>query len=179
MRFNHLTRTSKGFTLVEVVISIVALSIALAVVVSFITPTEEQSADQIHQVKAAELAQAILDDIEARAFDHNSDMSGGRDRCNEAGQPDCTLEGDFGPEAGENSRSDYNDVDDFHGYNQLVNSLDGALDSTYSSFVINVNVTYDGIQLGLAQNNLAKRITVTVTTPLGTNIAVTRYRTNF
>ena len=172
--------SSKGFTLVEVIIAIVVLSISLAIVSSLIMPTEKQSADNILQIKAAELGQSLLNDISSRAFDHQSDMSGGRIRC---GEPNvltnpCTPANDLGAEAGESNRSLYNDVDDFNGFNSKVNAVNLGLDASYSSFIIEVAVVYAGADLGL-DNLLAKRITVTVTTPLGTVMKFATHKANF
>ncbi len=185
----HYQPKQHGFTLIEIIIGIVMLSISLAIVSSLIAPTEEKSADNLLQIKAAELGQSLLNDISSRAFDHNSDLSGGRVRCDE---PDdggtvkpCSII--FGPEdglggrtnAGENSREDYNDVDDFHGYAVHENALEGSLGQSYSNFTIDVDVHYAGDELGLADNKLAKRITVTVTTPLGTEIKFATHKANF
>ncbi len=59
------------------------LSISLSIVSILIAPTEQKSADQILQVKAAELGQSLLNDISSRAFDEKSDMVGGLLRCDE------------------------------------------------------------------------------------------------
>ncbi|GAA0811858.1 MSHA biogenesis protein MshD [Colwellia asteriadis] len=174
----------RGFTLVEIIIGIVVLSIALAIVSSLIVPTEEKSADNILQVKAAELGQSMLNDISSRAFDHKSDMAGGRIRCGEPddGTNSCTDEADLGFEAaaGEtaNDSSTYNDVDDYNGYNEKRDVQGVALDNSYSSFIISVEVSYAGEDLGLA-HTLAKRIVVTVTTPLGTEIKFATHKANF
>lgn len=191
-KFNakHILRARhRGFTLIEIIIGIVMLSISLAIVSSLIAPTEEQSADNLLQIKAAELGQSLLNDISSRAFDQKSDMTGGRVRC---GEPDavanpCTDADKLGPEDGNNGRddededdrADYNDVDDFHGYQVNENALDDSLGESYSSFDIDVTVVYAGDDLGLANDELAKRITVTVTTPLGTEIKFATHKANF
>ena len=175
-----------GFTLIEIIIGIVMLSISLAIVSSLIAPTEEQSADNLLQIKAAELGQSLLNDISSRAFDHNSDMTGGRIRCDETGQAACTDSDKFGPEDGndgradadEDDRKDYNDVDDFHGYRANENAIDDSLGQSYSSFKVKIEVQYAGADLGLA-HRLAKRITVSVTTPLGTEIKFATHKANF
>jgi len=179
-RASVFTRAS-GFTLIEIIVGIVALSISLAIVSTFIAPAEEKSADHILQVKAAELGQSFLNDISARAFDQNSDMVGGLVRCGEPndGSNDCTLAVNFGPDTGETDRGLYNDVDDFDNYSLHVNANDENLHQSYNNFFIDVQVTYDGTSLGLASNLDAKRIAVTVTTPLGTTIEFATHRTNF
>ncbi|MBL0689545.1 MAG: type II secretion system protein [Pseudoalteromonas sp.] len=175
--------TQKGFTLIEIIIGNVVLSIALSIVTTLIAPAEQKSADQILQVKAAELGQSLLNDITSRAFDENSDMAGGLVRCGEPsdGTNSCTNEANFGPENNDNtesSRGDYDDVDDFHGYSQHINANNEPLHSGYDNFKIDIKVIYDGASLGLA-NMDAKRITVTITTPLGTAIKFATHKANF
>ena len=172
---------SRGFTLIEIIVGIVVLSISLSIISTLIVPAEQKSADQILQVKAAELGQSFLSDISSRAFDQNSDMAGGRVRCGELslGAKPCTLTGDFGPDAGETSRGLFNDVDDFDGYSQNINANDESLHTGYSNFIIDVQVIYDGLSLGLVSNNDAKRITVSVTTSLGTKIQFATHKANF
>ena len=181
MRFSSQLTNSRGFTLIELIVGIVVLSISLSIVSTLIVPAEQQSADQILQVKAAELGQSFLNDISARAFDENSDMAGGFVRCGEPsdGSNPCTLIGSFGPDTLENSRGLFDDVDDFHNYSAQFNANDEGLAEGYSNFIINVQVIYDGLSLGLANDNDAKRITVSVTTPLGTKIQFATYKANF
>jgi len=167
-----------GFTLIEIIIGIVMLSISLAIVSSLIAPTEEQSADNLLQIKAAELGQSLLNDISSRAFADNSDMTGGRIRCGEpvGALNSCTEPlGRDGLEG--NNRANYNDVDDFHGY-EIANDLVDPLDGTYHNFTVEIDVRYAGADLGLA-NTQAKRITVAVTTPLGTEIKFATHKANF
>jgi len=180
-------KNNSGFTLIELIIGIVVLSISLSIVSTLIAPAEQKSADQILQVKAAELGQSLLNDISSRAFDHNSDMVGGLIRCGEpVGSNACTDPDKLGPEDGnglridanEDNREDYNDVDDFHEYVAKDDALDNSLGDSYSSFKVYVDVRYAGTDLGLA-NNLAKRIMVTVTTPLGTEIKFATHKANF
>ena len=170
-----------GFTLIEIIIGIVALSISLSIITTLIVPAEQQSADQIHQIKAAELGQGMLDEILGRAFDENSDHAGSVWRCDETTpivRPSCSTVVNFGPDIGENSRDLYDDVDDYNGFTSKVNSTNQNLDSGYDSFQISVAVVYDGTSLGLA-NTLAKRVTVTITTPLGMAIEFSGYKSNF
>ena len=168
-----------GFTLIEIIVGMVMLSIALSIVSTLIAPAEQKSADQILQVKAAELGQSFLNDISARAFDQNSDMAGGLVRCGELslGASPCSTV--LGPELGENTRDLFNDVDDFHEYSERFNANNEELHSSYTNFTIDVQVIYDGLSLGLTNNIDAKRITVTVTTPLGTAIEFATHKANF
>jgi MSHA pilin protein MshD len=181
-----------GFTLIELIIGIVVLSISLSIISTLIVPAEQKSADQIHLVKAAELGQSFLNDISARAFDENSDMAGGRDRCGDTDGngvvlSPCTDASKLGPEdgndgrldKGETTRSLFNDVDDFNEYSKLFNTNDGDLHASYANFKIDVQVIYDGLSLNLPNDINAKRITVTITTPLGTEIKFATHKANF
>ena len=185
---NPYSKNIAGFTLIEIIIGIVVLSISLSIVSTLIAPAEQKSADQIHQVKAAELGQSFLNDISSRAFDENSDMAGGRVRCGEPlGSNACTDANKFGPEDGnggrdnngETTRGLFNDVDDFHNYSEKFTSNDEALAGGYNNFTIEIKVIYDGLSLGLSSNDSAKKITVSVTTPLGTEIKFATHKANF
>ncbi|MCJ8295372.1 MAG: prepilin-type N-terminal cleavage/methylation domain-containing protein [Colwellia sp.] len=182
------SKKSSGFTLIEIIIGIVVLSISLSIVSTLIAPAEQKSADQIHQVKAAELGQSFLNDISSRAFDENSDMAGGLVRCGEPlGSNACTDDNKLGPEDGNGGRDNngetrrglFNDVDDFHNYSEKFTSNDEALAGGYNNFTIEIKVIYDGLSLGLSSNDSAKKITVSVTTPLGTEIKFATHKANF
>ncbi|MCP4986337.1 MAG: MSHA biogenesis protein MshD [Colwellia sp.] len=175
----YLKKTS-GFTIVEVVVGIVALSISLSIISTLISPAEQQSAAQIHQVKAAELGQSFLNDITARAFDENSDMAGGLVRCGEPlGSNACTDADKLGPENGETERGQFNDVDDFNNYSKKFTANDESLEQGYTNFIVNISVVYDGLSLGLPSIMEAKKITVSITTPLGTEIKFATHKANF
>jgi len=182
----HSPKRPAGFTLIEIIVGIIVLAISLSIITQMIIPTEQHSADQVHQIKAAELGQSMIDEILAKAFDENSNKAGGRLRCDED-QDDanstvdayelCTT--DLSND--ETDRKDFDDVDDYNGYSGLKTSTGDDLHSGYASFEINVVVAYDTenvLQLG-ATSKLAKRITVTVTTPLGTDFEFTGYKANF
>jgi MSHA pilin protein MshD len=172
----------KGFTLIETVIGIVVLSIAFSVLITLIYPMTEQSADQLHQIKAAELGQSMLNEIQQKAFDENSDKTGGLIRCGESSAPACSSA--MGAEGGE-TRATYDDVDDYNEINKgdtIQNSLnDDSLAALYKGYSIDVTVCNDGDYNGQcdASTNVAKRITVTVTTPTGFDIVFSTYRANF
>jgi len=181
-------RRTAGFTLIEIIIGMVVLAISLSIVTSLIIPSEEHSADQVHQIKAAELGQSMLNEILAKAFDENSDKAGGRLRC-DADQDDANTTIDahelckatLGNEEAD-IRANFDDVDDYHDYNNIDDGLEtstgGNLDSGYGSFKISVKVVRNGTPFGVA-DSLIKQVTVTVTTPLGTPIEFTGYKANF
>ncbi|XPF92505.1 type IV pilus modification PilV family protein [Colwellia sp. RE-S-Sl-9] len=189
MLFN---RKASGFTLIELVIGIVVLSLSFSIIFTMILPTATQSAVQIHQVRAAELGQAMMNEIMGKAFDEHSDMMGGMNRCGEGKDTDldgaidtCTANNDLGSDAGETNRSLYNDVDDYNNYSIVEDSLndnnDADLDSLYIGFSVNVFVCNDSNYDGVCDttNNIAKLIQVTVTSAEGESVTFASYKANF
>lgn len=173
-----------GFTLVESIVGIVVLAISFSVLTALIYPIAEQSAEQLHQVKAAELGQSVLNEIQNKAFDENSDRAGGALRCSELSQGNCsTIMGSEGE-----SRSTFDDVDDYNGleYGSVYNQADienstGQTLAGYSGYSMRITVANDqNFNGSLAGNNsTAKLITVIITTPTGNNITFATYRANF
>ena len=193
VKSNIARQLQRGFTLIETIIGIVVLSISFAILTSLIYPLSEQSAEQVHQVRAAELGQSMINEILAKAFDENSDMSGGLYRCGDDINNDGAINAVDGERACSNGggneesgdRALFDDVDD---YNDLVideieSSLGASdsLDNIYRGFKVNVNVVNDS-EYGVAANAnnfSAKLITVTVTTPQGFDFVFSAYRANF
>ena len=173
------SRNRNGFTLVETIIGIVVLAIALTMIVPVLLPTQGQSADQIHQIRASELGQSLLNEILAKSFDENSDRVGGVNRCDDTSMPTCSAI--MADEEGGN-RSLFDDVDDYvtGGFTSTILTADNtSLSEHYQGFQVKVNVFYDGLALGLANNRLAKRIEITVKTPSNFDITFVSYKANF
>ncbi|WP_168427368.1 type II secretion system protein [Candidatus Colwellia aromaticivorans] len=176
----------KGFTLIETIVGIVVLAISFSVLTSLIFPIAQQSAEQLHQVKAAELAQSMLNEIQNKAFDQHSDMAGGRLRCGETGAPACSTV--MGAETGE-SRATFNDVDDYNGLDysagEIKNSQGLPLD-LYIGYAMLIRVCNDADYSGPscdgasdANISTAKLIVVTITTPTDFSMSFSTYRANF
>ncbi|NQD37291.1 type II secretion system protein [Permianibacter sp. IMCC34836] len=175
----RLGKTSTGFSLIELIVTIVVTAIALTALGVGLLTASRNSADPIVSMRAATLAQAYLDEILSKRFDENN-ASGGVTRCGETGQPACTVT--LGAEAGE-TRANYDDVDDYHGLNESppINAL-GTAQSNYDGFRVQISVGYAGSDFnagfGLLQPAL-KKITVTVTAPIGGSFVFAAYRGNF
>lgn len=158
-----------GATLVELVITIVIISVAIAGVVGAFSVITGRSADPLNQTRAVAVAQVYLDEILSRKYDEGT-PAGGVPK-----QSGCTINTEEG------SRAGFDDVDD---YDSLTDSppknADGdALDtSAYSGFSVDVTVTCAGSEIGLA-NDDAKRIDVVVTDPSNQDYLFSVYRSNF
>lgn len=193
---NNLTKStfkkSNGFTLVELIIGIVILSVSFTVIFSMIVPAATQSALQINQIRASELGKSMLNEVMSKSFDENSDRVSGTLRCGEDINVDGTVDSndacstvmgyDGGDEFGGN-RSAFDDVDDYNGLTSIDNSLGGSLSDLYNGFTLLVNVCndsqYDGDCTNGGDNQTAKFIVITVTTPTGNKVVFSSYRSNF
>lgn len=178
-----------GFTLIEIIVGIVVLAIALTIITSLIVPAARQSVSPVYQVRAAELGQAMLNEITGRSFDENSDRRGGQIRCGEH-NIECTPIDDFGPEQNQN-RPQFNDVDDYHCltnnisssapcFSELKNALGEIIAERYPNYLYAISVCYSTAQGGCVSSiTPLKRITVTITTPEGQDLAFRSIRGNF
>lgn len=183
----------RGVTLIELVAVIVILAISLAGVTAAISSAISRSSDVMLETRAVALAQSYLDEILSRRFDENS-APRGIPPC----WADCTDEIEFGPDGGEASRADFDDVDDYHGLDEGYGQADPLQDAEgnerlgYENFRVRVSVRYLQLGVGEPEENLAtepndltdaqdaKLITVTVShveQPDGWQFSV--YKANF
>ena len=99
--------TEKGFTLIEIIMIIVIVSIAIPALLFIVAEGTKQGVDAELRVTAINVAQQLLEEIKTKCFDETS-VSG--TTCIQTAAASTTL----GPEAGEVMLSLYNDVDDFN-----------------------------------------------------------------
>jgi MSHA pilin protein MshD len=188
---NQIKRRNKakqtGFTLIEIIVGIVVLSITYAILNSLIYPLASQSAAHVHQIRAAELGQSMINEILGKAFDENSDMSGGFLRCGEISADLCTTSSNLGADGSE-QRVDYNDVDDYNSINftdnNILNSQGNSISDVYVGFSMNVSVIYDSDYSGtydasVDDEKTTKLITITVRSPQDDDYIFSVYRVNF
>ncbi len=140
-----------GVTLVELILSMVIISIALTGVFSVINLTVRHSADPIVQYQAIAVAEAYLEEILLQS----------------AIDPD-------GSNAGE-TRASYDNVADYNGLSDIgAHNQQGVLLSPLSSYNVSVAVADQAI-VGLT----AKKVTVTVSGPGVTGLALVGYKFDF
>jgi MSHA pilin protein MshD len=180
---------NKGFTLIELIVGIVVLAISFSVLTSLIYPITQHSADQLHQVRAAELAQSMLNEIQNKAFDQNSDMAGGLLRCGETDAPACST--DMGKDTVlgiTETRVTFNDVDDYNDLDYSAGEIEnsqGQLLILYLGYAMKVNVCNDADYDGVCNadpainKSTAKLITVNIITPTDFSLHFSTYRANF
>ena len=161
-------RIQKGATLVELVITIVIISVAIAGVVGAFALISGRSADPLNQTRAVALAQIYMDEILSRRYDENTPV-GGFPR-----EPGCTINTEEG------SRADYDDVDDYNEITDAVpeNAEGTGLAADYAGFQVSVAIECAGDEIGLAADE-AKRIDLTITDPSGQGYDFSAYRANY
>ncbi len=161
-------RRQSGATLVELVITIVIISVAIAGVVGAFALIAGRSADPLNQTRAVELAQLYMDEILTQRYDDNTPQGG---------TPPYDGPCNIGPESGE-TRATFDDVDDYHNLTDTPPaSLQGTL-AGYSGFSVAVTVTCAGGQVDLPSEG-AKRVELTITAPGDQNFVFAAYRANF
>ena len=147
-------------TLVELVVSIVVISVGVAGILAVITRTTSSSADPVVMHQAIAVAEAYLEEILPKDF------------------ADPTQIETLGFEPGE-TRPIFDDVSDYNGLADAV-----ARDQTNTAiaglgaYSVNVTVTNDGSLPGIGAVN-AKRIDVSVSGPFGDAVTISSYRTNY
>lgn len=153
--FRHQT----GVTLIELIVFITVIALALGALLGVYRYSVVNSVDPLSRSRLIEAAQSQLDVVMAQPYDANT-PAGGVPACDSNGPPGrppapaCTGGGG-------------------------VNSYDGYSDSPYSGYTVDVSVVSAGTELGLANNNWAKRVTVVATGPGGESVTLSAYRTNF
>lgn len=161
----------QGATLVELVMTIVIISIAIAGVVGAFALIAGRSADPLNQTRAVALSQLYMDEVLAKSFAEGAPIGGG---LVSAAKADCT---NLGPDG--ESRLTFNDVDDYHNLNDSPpeNSEQEQL-AGYNRFRASILVACAGTEVGLA-NHEAKRIDITITDPSNNTYLFSAYRGNF
>ncbi len=174
---NSVIKNSQGgFTLIELVIGMLVLSIAIVMLTSMLLPQADRAVETLSRVRSAELAHSVMNEIWGKRYDENTNANGGIPACNSTSPlnpgANCTDEGDFGVDG--EGRNDFNDVDDYH----RLNITDLMLDSTQTYADVYINY---GMEVTIAYLNgqAQKLITIDVTTPSGEVITYQAVRSNY
>ncbi|MDF2179132.1 prepilin-type N-terminal cleavage/methylation domain-containing protein [Aliiglaciecola sp. CAU 1673] len=185
-----------AFTLVELVAGLALFAIVMTIILSTLLPQASRSVNPIIQVRTVELAQSLLDEMAGKAFDEQSDRGGGRYRCDEDADGSgvleadeiCTVKANLGCDAGETSRDQFDDVDDYRCLDGL-NAVQ-ALDTTerpmsaedkafYQGFVLGISVDYEGAGAAPTDRSAYKRVRLTVSPPGGQTMVFGSIKGNY
>ncbi len=155
MSVRILHRDQRGTTLIDLIVIIIIVAIALPPMMALLIQGTKQSTFGVSMSRANSLGSTLLEEIRSKGWDENG------------GAASATL----GPDSGE-TRTAYDDVDDFHGLNESPpkDSLDADVTGA-TGFRQQVSVCYVANTdldtcLGSGTSNY-KKITLTITEPEG------------
>ncbi|MFT5548283.1 MAG: MSHA pilin protein MshD [Candidatus Azotimanducaceae bacterium] len=161
---------ARGFTLIEIIVTIVVLSIAGSALMSVFTSTIRTSADPMIQQQAIAIAEAYMEEILLKDFS----------------DPDAKRQGSIvtetnSSEAGE-TRVNFDDVQDYNSLpDAVVRDQNNNVITQLSDYSVTVRVF--GEALGIAPDKIlaedSMRIDITVSHPAISPIEITGYRTNY
>jgi MSHA pilin protein MshD len=181
-RFN-----AHGFTLIEIIITIVVLAIAATTLLSVFTSTARTSADPMIQQQAISIAEAYMEEIVSKSF---NDPQG--DEEVEVAEEETDEEVEVAEEetdeevevAEKETRANYDDVQDYNSLpeNDVVKDQNNEkIDQLSADYKVTVKVF--GEALGTALNEISgdhsMRIDITVSHPAISPITITGYRTDY
>jgi len=143
-----------GFTLIELVIFIVVVSLGMVGILAVMNTTVKASADPLVRKQTVAVAESLLEEILLKSYD----------------DPDGL------PNVVEASRALYDDVGDYAGYTTSagVQDMAGTPIAGLTQYQVSNVAVSDLVLNGIA----ARQVTVTVTGP-GGPLSLTGYRTNY
>lgn len=171
-------RRASGFSLIELIVFIVVVSVGLAGVMLAFTTAARGNADPMVRKQALLIAEGMMAEIMQKSFQNDSTGPNGTTPalgCTPTTTPRCTLNS-------QTDRPNYNDVDDYDTFSQTgVMAMDGTTSiAGLESYTVTVSVT--GATLGnnayQIDNTKAKRISVTVIGG-GNSVTLIGYRANY
>lgn len=174
-----------GISLIELVISMVLFAFAATLLTSLFYSQSVRSVEPMFQIRAAELGQALMDEVLSKAYAHNTPV-GGVPPCDTVQA--CTPIGNDGQ-----SRPQFDDVDDYNDYCNtaspfLIRDVLDEMPEDFDGFSMSICVGYDGNYNGAVneagtQELQAKLIQINIYPPtgagIGGSIRFAAYRGNF
>ena len=154
--------SAKALTLVECLLAVTLLAFSVAAVAQAVLAGQMQSYNALHQRRAVEMAEALMDEVLHLPYD---DPDG-------ASAP--------GPEGGESGRTAFDNADDYHGFTESAGTAADAFGTTYAAtfqdFSRSVTAAYGNVSVtGFADPLPGLTITVTVQDGGGQTWMLTRF----
>jgi MSHA pilin protein MshD len=147
----HYQLKQLGATLVELILTIVIISVALTGILSVVNQAVSYSADPMVQRQAIAIAESYLEEIMLLPVTAN---------------PDTSVAG---------NRSTFDNIDDYNGLNDS-----GATDQNDNAIVGLENYTITAVVSDITLSGVAmKKIAITVTRPGTDTITLAGYRANY
>jgi MSHA pilin protein MshD len=163
---NRTSQHPAGFTLIELIVFIVIVSVGLAGVLSTLNITAKSSADPLQPKQALAIAEALLEEVMLKDF-----------------PLDPRPPGDYAcPTPATCDRSQFDDVSDYNNYASTgIVDINGSSMSGLGSYgVVSVAVADNSFCVNPSTSaNEALKVTVTVRSPSSTDYTLTGYRCKY
>ncbi|RMG57250.1 MAG: type II secretion system protein [Gammaproteobacteria bacterium] len=172
---------ARGFSLLELLVFIVIVSIVLLGLVGLFATNVRGSADVLLRQQAIEVARAYMETVKNRKWNHNTPAGGG---CVNTGSGYCPTGPAAAPIGNDGqARADYDDVDDYNGIDEAPMTLDAGGNlvpvAGLGGYRVQVAVSQPGSALSGVAAADQRLITVTVTAPDGQRIVLNAIRVNY
>jgi MSHA pilin protein MshD len=177
-------RRQQGAGLLSVILALFVMGIMVLSFSTFIQPLATQPVQILEHRKALNIAKSLMQEISFKRFDEQLNTPN-KPRCSatkidqDSQNASMLCSEKLGPEE---SRPFYNDVDDYHGFNETMTLLHSkqTYADAYPNYKVQVNVSY------LRQNGSrsdsrthTKIIEVFVTTPRGKKVKLQSLKGNY
>ena len=160
---SNVSGRQRGFTLIEVVVTIIVVSIAAAALLGIFGNLIRTSADPVIQQQAVTISEAYMEEIRIKAF----------------ADPDNPAAETGGAEGGE-SRASFDDVQDYNSLpDNQVRNQDNIAIAELSAYSVSVVVAAAALNTISAASGDALRITVTVDHPAIDPVSLVGYRADY
>lgn len=150
-----------GLSLIESLLAVMVLQVAVLGMIYTVNAGYAHMAEGDNIVYASRLGEELAEEILARAYEEPSGSAS------------------LGPDTGESSRADFDDIDDYHGYSEAAGSLllfDGTdHDSELQEYSRSVTVTASTLDISDTISVSGKLVVVTVTYPSGRILTLSRF----
>jgi len=152
----------RGFTLVEALIASVVLSVTVLAVTEAVVTGQMQAYDAVYAQRGLSASEQLMERVLALPYNDPGDA--------------LTI----GPDDGETSAADFDNIDDYHGYSEstgeLTDASGNALPDEFDDFSRSVTITNADVNVsGFSSNVVGLRIVVTTTDTAGREWSLTRF----
>jgi MSHA pilin protein MshD len=159
----------KGFTLIELVIFIVIVSVALAGVLTVLNITAKSSADPMIRKQALAIAEALMEEVMLQPYTYcdPDDATAATATSAAVGAGGCTTTAEaIGPESGESrtsSTTPFDNVNDYHGLSTTTNIAGGGAAKYTASVTVaatTLNTVTDALLITVSVNSGSETISL-------------------
>jgi len=177
----HLPRRAQGLTLIELLMFIAVVGIALAAMLRVFVTATTASADPMIRRQQLAIAESLLREVQLMPFTWCDPVDANVTTA--ASTADCATIENMGPEPGESRYGPatyFDNVNDYAGFSMTgIRDLNNAAIAGLSGYTASVAVVTDTLDTLTAGSGDALKITVTVSGPDSSSLALQGWRTRY